>query len=95
MRWAMARSSRIGGGSGNHLRSTLVNPGDAEFGCKLLGPAAIEIADASDREARQLVGGQVGIVDDPASADDADRARADRKRGLAGYVHRHSVTWTP
>jgi hypothetical protein len=80
--------NRIRRGSSNHLPNILVDSGDAKPGSKLFGPAAIQIADAGDRKTRQFVRRQVGIADDSTSADNADGARPERKRGCVGYVHR-------
>jgi hypothetical protein len=80
--------NRIRRGSSDHLRGILIDPGNAELGSKLFGPAAIQIADAGDRKTRQFVRRQVGIADDSTGADNANRARPEGKRRFVGYVHR-------
>ncbi len=63
---------RIGGGDGFFQRREGY---DIPLGGQRLGLVAVDIEYAGDRQVRQPIGRQVGIVDDAAGPDDHDRAR--------------------
>src|SRR4051794_29787517 len=54
------------------------------------GAVVIEVEDTGDREVRETIGGEVGVVHDAAGADDDDRPGRGRARPtLAQFTHRN------